>query len=109
MNKTINEIATLLDLGKVTSSELVDAAMEEIENDKGQGRTAFIKSYPAQAKVQAIAIDKLRAAGVVLSPIAGVPISIKDLFDVAGEVTTAGSQVRKMCAPAIQDADVVKQ
>ena len=109
MNKTINEIATLLDLGKVTSSELVDAAMEEIENDKGQGRTAFIKSYPAQAKIQAIAIDKLRAAGVVLSPIAGVPISIKDLFDVAGEVTTAGSQVRKMCAPAIQDADVVKQ
>ena len=80
MNKTINEIATLLDLGKVTSSELVDAAMKEIENDKGQGRTAFIKSYPAQAKIQAIAIDKLRAAGVVLSPIAGVPISIKDLL-----------------------------
>jgi aspartyl-tRNA(Asn)/glutamyl-tRNA(Gln) amidotransferase subunit A len=109
MNKTIREIATLLDLGKVTSSELVDSAMEEIENDKGQGRTVFIKIYPAQAKAQAIAIDKLRAAGVALSPIAGVPISIKDLFDVAGEITTAGSQVRKMCAPAIQDADIVKK
>ena len=109
MNKTIREITTLLDLGKVTSSELVDAAIEEIEKEKGQGRTTFIKSYPDQAKAQAIAIDKLRASGVVVSPIAGIPISIKDLFDVAGEITTAGSLVRKMCAPAIQDADIVKK
>ena len=109
MNKTIREITTLLDLGKVTSSELVDAAIEEIEKEKGQGQTTFIKSYPDQAKAQAIAIDKLRASGVVVSPIAGIPISIKDLFDVAGEITTAGSLVRKMCAPAIQDADIVKK
>ncbi|WP_445223087.1 amidase family protein, partial [Burkholderia cenocepacia] len=37
--------------------------------------------------------DRLRTAGTVLSPLAGIPVSVKDLFDVAGQVTRAGSRV----------------
>ena len=109
MNGTIEEIGKLLDLGKVTSLELVTSALKEIENDEGQGQTTFTKTYADQAKAQAIGIDKLRAEGLVLSPIAGMPISIKDLFDVAGETTMAGSRVRKNSAPAARDADIIKK
>ena len=75
MNGTIEEIGKLLDLGKVTSLELVTSALKEIDNDEGQGQTTFTKTYADQAKAQAIGIDKLRAEGLVLSPIAGMPIS----------------------------------
>ena len=109
MNGTIEEIGKLLDLGKLTSLELVTSALKEIDNDEGQGRTTFTKTYAGQAKAQAIAIDKLRAEGLVLSPIAGMPISIKDLFDVAGETTMAGSRVRRNSAPAARDADIIKK
>ena len=109
MNGTIEEIGKLLDLGKVTSLELVTSALKEINSDEGQGQTTFTKTYADQAKAQAIAIDKLRAEGLVLSPIAGMPISIKDLFDVAGETTMAGSRVRKNSAPAARDADIIKK
>ena len=109
MNGTIEEIGKLLDLGKVTSLELVTSALKEIDNDEGQGQTTFTKTYADQAKAQAIGIDKLRAEGLVLSPIAGMPISIKDLFDVAGETTMAGSRVRKNSAPAARDADIIKK
>ena len=101
MNGTIDEISKLLDLGKVTSLELVTSALKEIDSEEGQGQTTFTKTYADQAKAQAIAIDKLRVAGLVLSPIAGMPISIKDLFDVAGETTMAGSRVRENSAPAL--------
>ena len=109
MNGTIEEIGKLLDLGKVTSLELVTSALKKIDNDEGQGQTTFTKTYADQAKAQAIGIDKLRAEGLVLSPIAGMPISIKDLFDVAGETTMAGSRVRKNSAPAARDADIIKK
>ena len=109
MNGTIEEIDKLLDLGKVTSLELVASALKKINSEEGQGQTTFTKTYGDQAKAQAIAIDKLRAEGLVLSPIAGMPISIKDLFDVAGETTMAGSRVRKNSAPAARDADIIKK
>ena len=44
MNGTIGEISKLLDLGKVTSLELVTSALKEIENDEGQGQTTFTKT-----------------------------------------------------------------
>ncbi|HEY2524057.1 MAG TPA: amidase [Candidatus Binataceae bacterium] len=49
------------------------------------------------------------AAGIVASPLHGIPISIKDLFDVAGETTTAGSLVLKERAPAARDAEIVRR
>jgi aspartyl-tRNA(Asn)/glutamyl-tRNA(Gln) amidotransferase subunit A len=46
---------------------------------------------------------------MVASPLHGIPISIKDLFDVAGETTTAGSMVLKGGAPAARDAAIVRR
>ncbi len=49
----------------------------------------------------------MRGAGIAASPYAGIPVSIKDLFDVAGEITTAGSRVLATASPAISDAPVI--
>src|SRR5579883_2416873 len=59
------------------------------------------------ARAQADAVDRLRAAGAALPPLAGLPVSVKDLFDVAGSVTTAGSVVLQSRPPAQRDATVV--
>ena len=59
------------------------------------------------ARTHADAIDALRASGGAPSPLAGIPISIKDLFDVEGQVTRAGSKVLDGAAPAEEDATVV--
>src|SRR5690606_35636798 len=53
------------------------------------------------------AFDKLRAAGAAPSPYAGIPVAIKDLADIKGQVTTAGSKVLRDAPPAIEDAPTV--
>ena len=62
-----------------------------------------------EALAQADAVDALRSAGKPLPPLAGVPFGVKDLFDVAGYVTTAGSIVLNDTPPATHDAPVVKR
>src|SRR5581483_339535 len=59
------------------------------------------------ALAAADASDRMRAFGVVPSPLAGLPVSIKDLFDMAGERTMAGSPLRAAVSPASADAPVV--
>ncbi|MCB1402078.1 MAG: amidase, partial [Rhodobacteraceae bacterium] len=49
------------------------------------------------------------AAGRVASPLAGIPVSVKALFDVAGQVTTAGSALLRTVAPARADAEAVRR
>jgi aspartyl-tRNA(Asn)/glutamyl-tRNA(Gln) amidotransferase subunit A len=52
----------------------------------------FLKLYPEAARAEADAADRRRTAGLTLGPLDGKLVSVKDLFDVAGEATTAGSQ-----------------
>ncbi|HEY9281809.1 MAG TPA: amidase, partial [Eoetvoesiella sp.] len=59
------------------------------------------------ARAAADAMDQLRAAQAAPSPFAGIPISVKDLFDVQGQVTTAGSKLLAGAAPATEDAVAV--
>jgi aspartyl-tRNA(Asn)/glutamyl-tRNA(Gln) amidotransferase subunit A len=91
--------------GRTSSSALVEAALEKTE--LGEGPSTFTVVYAESARAQADAIDRLRASGVDLSPLAGLPISIKDLFDVAGETTRAGSRVLAEAPPAEHDARIV--
>ena len=73
--------------GRTSSRELVEAALARIADPAGEGARTFVKVYADSARAAADAQDRLRRAGYVASPLAGLPVSIKDLFDVAGERT----------------------
>ena len=67
----------------------------------------FTRLWAESALASARHADAQRRSGVRLGPLAGLPVSIKDLFDVAGETTTSGSVVCANEAPATQDAPPV--
>src|SRR6202011_4023382 len=104
---TLQTLAADLNAGRTTSRELVEAALARIADPAGEGKRAFVKVYDAAARAAADAQDRLRKAGYVASPLAGIPVSIKDLFDVAGEVTLAGSKALDDASPAPADAPIV--
>lgn len=76
---------------------------------RAQDERVFLTLYPAAARAAADAADSRRRAGVSLGPLDGAILSIKDLFDVAGEVTTAGSVALRAAAPALRDAPIVQR
>src|SRR6267378_2755324 len=102
--RPIATLAQELAEGKTTSRKLVEAALARIADAGGEGGRVFTKVHAQGALLAADASDRLRKEGVVPSPLAGLPVSIKDLFDIAGDVTTAGSKVLRDAAPAAADA-----
>jgi aspartyl-tRNA(Asn)/glutamyl-tRNA(Gln) amidotransferase subunit A len=86
---------------------LVEEALARIADPAGEGKRVFVKVYAEAGRAAAKAQDRLRAAGYIASPLAGIPVSIKDLFDVAGEVTLAGSRALDDAPPAKADAPIV--
>ncbi len=109
MYPTLRQLRADLDAGRTTSVALTEAALARASESDGEGSRVFTRVYAQRARAQAQAADTLRAAGIVRSVIDGIPVSIKDLFDVAGEPTTAGSVVLADVAPAAQDARVVQR
>lgn len=90
---TLRELARQLASGELTTRGLVDRCLSQIEQPDGEGSRAFVYVDAARTRVQADKIELQRRQGVASSPIADMPISIKDLFDVVGQVTRAGSRV----------------
>ena len=107
MNPTILSLAAELAAGRTTSRKLTEAAFARIEDPKGEGKRVFIKTWKTQALATADASDLQRKAGLVPSPLAGLPVSIKNLCDVAGETTLSGSRALDDAPPAKADAPVV--
>lgn len=70
---------------------------------------AYVKLYAESARAEADAADRRRQIGATLGPLDGKVVSIKDLFDVAGEPTLAGSIIKRTAAVPQQDAVVVKR
>ena len=101
--RTIASLAADLAAGRTTSRALTEAALASIASDG----SAFTFVTAERARLAADASDRMRAAGIVPTALAGIPISIKDLFDVAGEVTGAGSALLQSAAPARHDAPPV--
>ncbi|HEY1611296.1 MAG TPA: amidase [Paraburkholderia sp.] len=101
------QLAADLEAGRTTSRALVETALERIGAPAGQGSTVFLEVDAANARASADALDRLRTAGTVLSPLAGIPVSVKDLFDIKGQVTRAGSTALQDAPAATADATAV--
>jgi aspartyl-tRNA(Asn)/glutamyl-tRNA(Gln) amidotransferase subunit A len=93
--------------GRTTSRKLVEEALARIADPAGEGARAFLKVYADDARAEAEHADRLRRRGVVRSPVDGLPVSLKDLYDVAGDVTRAGSKLLADAPPAAADAPAV--
>ena len=105
--QTLMTLAAALDAGTITSRALVEECLAAIADPAGEGARAFITVYADAARAQADATDLLRRAGRAAGPFAGIPVSIKDLFDVAGETTRAGSTVLNDAPAAAAHAPAV--
>src|SRR5271167_2141050 len=105
--QTLRKLAADLSSGRITSRQLVESCLERISDPKGEGSKSFIAVYDASARLTADWIDEMRKARGSLPDWAGIPVSIKDMFDLANSVTTAASAVLAHQAPATRDAVVV--
>ncbi len=87
----------------------LDTALAAITAAGDEGRRIFTRLYADSARTAAHAADRRAGAGKSAGPLDGRIVSIKDLFDVAGEATTAGSVLLRDAAPAARDALVVSR
>jgi aspartyl-tRNA(Asn)/glutamyl-tRNA(Gln) amidotransferase subunit A len=91
--------------GDITAVNLVSHYLDRIQRHPDQA--VFIKLTAERALAEAGASDARRSSGSPLSPWDGIPVAWKDLFDIRGDTTTAGSTVYADAKPAVRDADVV--
>src|SRR3970282_1163150 len=90
---TVAQLGADLAAGRTSSRELTEQALSRIADPAGEGARAFLKVYGESARADADYSDRLRKAGVRRSAVDGLPVSLKDLFDVAGDVPRAGSRI----------------
>ena len=107
--KPLLTLAGELATRKTTSQALVEDALMRIATPSGEGARVFLRTRRESALAEAKASDALRALGIVPSPLAGIPVSVKDLFDVTGDITRAGSRALADAAAATVDAVVVRR
>ena len=107
--KNLFDLAHSLERKKTSSRELVEHCLHNIEAEHGEGQNTFLSVFRERALVEADACDSARHSGLHLSPFSGIPISVKDLFDLAGQVTTAGSHALDEQREAAHDAPIVSK
>lgn len=105
--RTLTAAACALATGEVTSRELVEGCLARALDPTGEGERTFTRIDAEAARATADAIDRLRKAGTHPGRFAGIPIAVKDLFNVTGQVTLAGSRVLSDQPPAQSDAAAV--
>jgi 1-carboxybiuret hydrolase len=102
------EIAQSVAAGKASAVDVAEAALARIaERDKALNAFTAVTRERALAKARAVDAD--RAAGRTLGPLAGVPFAVKNLFDVAGLPTLAGSKINRDRLPATADATLIER
>lgn len=100
----LREIAS----GRRSARAMCEDALARIAETDGRVN-AFTERTAQRALGEADAIDRRRAAGEVLPPLAGLPYAVKNLFDVEGVTTLAGSKINRALAPAQADAVLVQR
>ena len=109
MLPTLASLNADLRAGRTSAVELTSAALARATDPAGEGARVFTLLQAERAMAQARASDTLRAAGIVRSPLEGLPVSVKDLFDVQGLPTTAGSVLLRDAPPAERNATIVER
>lgn len=99
-------LSELVRSGTVSAARVVEAVLARAEGCNAWAH-AYIRLTAADARAAAADCDAALAAGRQLGPLAGVPFAAKDLIDVAGVATTAGSRVLRDAPPAEADATVI--
>ena len=95
---------------RASAGERLEAALARIDDPASEGARACLNVYREGAKAAAQAADARAKAGITLGPLDGAIVSIKDLFDVEGEITRAGSKViAEEGKPAAADAPIVRR
>ena len=92
-----------------TSANRLEQCLQSLHTLGDQGRRIFTLLYPDAAQEAAAAADQRAARGLSLGPLDGKLVSVKDLLDVAGQVTTAGAAMRRASPAAVLDAPVVQR
>src|SRR5579872_1385170 len=106
LDKTAAEIAAAVRSGAASASEVALAALTRIA-ERNPSLGAFTDVTATRALAKAAAIDAKRARGEELGLLAGAPFAVKNLFDVAGLATRAGSKINRALPPATRDATLV--
>ncbi|QDP27166.2 AtzE family amidohydrolase [Bradyrhizobium cosmicum] len=102
------DIAKAVAGGKLSALDATEAALARIKQHDG-ALNAFTDVTAERARAKARAIDADIAAGKDVGPLAGVPFAVKNLFDVAGLPTRAGSKINRDRAPANRDATLIER
>ncbi|QQO34730.1 AtzE family amidohydrolase [Bradyrhizobium diazoefficiens] len=105
---TASEIATAVAGGKMSALDATEAALARIKQHDGI-LNSFTDVTADRARAKARAIDADIAAEKTVGPLAGVPFAVKNLFDVAGLPTRAGSKINRDLAPAKRDATLIER
>src|SRR5246127_5508544 len=106
-NPTLAALADDLAAGRTSARKLVEECIARIADPAGEESRAFIHVDKNAALAAADAMDRLRKGSAAPSRFARLPVSIKDLFDIKGQVTRAGSRAMEDSAPAEADAPAV--
>ncbi|PIT04408.1 amidase [Bradyrhizobium nitroreducens] len=105
---TAAEIAKAVAGGKMSALDATEAALARIKQHDGI-LNSFTDVTAERARAKARAVDADIAAGKDVGPLAGVPFAVKNLFDVAGLPTRAGSKINRDRAPAARDATLIER
>jgi aspartyl-tRNA(Asn)/glutamyl-tRNA(Gln) amidotransferase subunit A len=101
-----SEIARAVANGERSALAVTEAALERIKSLNPK-LNAFTDVVASRARAKAQAVDRARGQGQRLEPMAGVPFAVKNLFDINGLPTLAGSKINRSHAPAARDATLI--
>ncbi|MGA8356912.1 MAG: AtzE family amidohydrolase [Xanthobacteraceae bacterium] len=105
---TAADIAAVVASGRRTALSIVEATLARIR-ERDPVLNSFTAVTEQRALLRAEAVDATRARGEALGPLAGVPFAVKNLFDVAGLPTLAGSKINRDMPPATRDAALIER
>jgi aspartyl-tRNA(Asn)/glutamyl-tRNA(Gln) amidotransferase subunit A len=105
---TASGIASAVAAGRLSALAATEAALARIEKHDPI-LNSFTDVTAERARAKARAIDADIAAGRTIGPLAGVPFAVKNLFDVAGLATRAGSKINRDLPPATRDATLIER